>query len=165
MIECKLIFLANKLSVNYDYNLKFHETKLRQIHDQIDLEEINIVTKNEPKLNGILFNNPSKTYFFIYSHGNAGNISHLIKLIYGFANIGSIILYDYRGFGKSGGFPTENYVYKDLYLLIIDFAFGDENENPFITGHYTKCIKELLYAEKLDYDLLPDKQVDRKSVV
>jgi pimeloyl-ACP methyl ester carboxylesterase len=129
MIECKLIFLPNKLSVNYDYNLKFHETKLRQIHDHIDLEEINIVTKNEPKLNGILFNNPSKKYFFIYSHGNAGNISHLIKLIYGFANIGSIILYDYRGFGKSGGFPTENYVYKDLWR-VFKFITHERNVKP-----------------------------------
>jgi len=44
-----------------------------------------------------------------YSHGNAGNISHRIPIIKNFFNQGfSIFIYDYPGFGKSEGYPSQS---------------------------------------------------------
>src|SRR5471032_1207682 len=47
-------------------------------------------------------------------HGNAGNISHRIGYLTMFNSLGySVLLFDYRGYGKSGGSPGEEGTYRD----------------------------------------------------
>jgi fermentation-respiration switch protein FrsA (DUF1100 family) len=47
-------------------------------------------------------------------HGNAGNISHRIGYVTMFNRLGySVLLFDYRGYGKSGGHPDEEGTYRD----------------------------------------------------
>jgi fermentation-respiration switch protein FrsA (DUF1100 family) len=50
----------------------------------------------------------------LFSHGNAGNISDRldsIRIFHGL-NLG-VLIYDYRGYGRSGGSPTEEGTYRD----------------------------------------------------
>ena len=48
------------------------------------------------------------------AHGNAGNIEHRLGLARAFRRIGySVLLFDYRGYGKSSGTPSEEGVYLD----------------------------------------------------
>lgn len=50
----------------------------------------------------------------LFCHGNAGNISHRIDSIRIFHELGfSVLIFDYRGYGKSGGKPSENGTYLD----------------------------------------------------
>jgi len=50
----------------------------------------------------------------LFFHGNAGNISHRIQKIRIFRQLGiSVFLFDYRGYGKSQGRPTERGTYID----------------------------------------------------
>jgi fermentation-respiration switch protein FrsA (DUF1100 family) len=50
----------------------------------------------------------------LFAHGNGGNISHRADIAARFYNEGfSIFLFDYRGYGKSKGEPTEKGTYKD----------------------------------------------------
>lgn len=50
----------------------------------------------------------------VYSHGNAGNISGRVEIAGAIANQGAaVFLYDYRGYGKSDGAPTEEGIYVD----------------------------------------------------
>lgn len=50
----------------------------------------------------------------VYSHGNAGNISGRVETAGVIANQGAaVFLYDYRGYGKSDGSPTEEGIYVD----------------------------------------------------
>jgi len=50
----------------------------------------------------------------VYSHGNAGNISGRVDIAGVIAKQGAaVFLYDYRGYGKSDGSPTEEGVYVD----------------------------------------------------
>lgn len=50
----------------------------------------------------------------IISHGNAGNISHRIPLIRRLQQAGfNVLMYDYRGYGRSQGSPYEGGVYND----------------------------------------------------
>jgi len=50
----------------------------------------------------------------VYSHGNAGNISGRVDIAGVIANQGAaVFLYDYRGYGKSDGSPTEEGIYVD----------------------------------------------------
>ncbi|MFH2138945.1 MAG: alpha/beta hydrolase [Candidatus Omnitrophota bacterium] len=50
----------------------------------------------------------------IFCHGNGGNISHRIDKISFFHNLGvNIFMFDYRGYGKSAGRPSEAGLYQD----------------------------------------------------
>lgn len=55
---------------------------------------------------------PRGTVLFL--HGNAGNISHRLDSIEMFYRLGySTLIFDYRGYGNSGGKPTEQGTYRD----------------------------------------------------
>ncbi len=50
----------------------------------------------------------------LYFHGNAGNISHRLYSIREWRELGlSVFIIDYRGYGQSGGKPTEKGLYRD----------------------------------------------------
>lgn len=50
----------------------------------------------------------------LYAHGNGGNISHRIDAIRLFRDMGlSVLIFDYRGYGKSTGKPSEEGTYRD----------------------------------------------------
>jgi len=50
----------------------------------------------------------------LVSHGNAGSIEGRIELAQTFLELGwSVLLYDYRGYGKSSGTPDEDGTYRD----------------------------------------------------
>jgi fermentation-respiration switch protein FrsA (DUF1100 family) len=59
----------------------------------------------------------------LFCHGNAGNISHRIPLIEIFNKLNlNVFIFDYRGYGKSQGNPSERGLYQDAlfayrYLL------------------------------------------------
>lgn len=57
----------------------------------------------------------------LYLHGNAGNISHRADKLDALARAGSsLLIIDYRGFGKSEGSPRERGLYLDA-----DAAYGE----------------------------------------
>lgn len=50
----------------------------------------------------------------LFLHGNAGNISHRIDNITMFHRLGyGVLIFDYRGYGRSTGKPSEEGVYQD----------------------------------------------------
>ena len=50
----------------------------------------------------------------LYFHGNAGNISHRLYSTKDFHDLGlSVFIIDYRGYGQSGGKPSERGLYRD----------------------------------------------------
>lgn len=55
----------------------------------------------------------------IICHGNSGNISYYNDKIEGFKNLGySVLIFDYAGFGKSPGIPSENQTYIDVSYIL-----------------------------------------------
>jgi uncharacterized protein len=67
----------------------------------------------------------------LFCHGNAGNISHRLDSIRIFRDLGlSVLIFDYRGFGRSEGRPGESGTYLDAqaaWAFLIrekDFASG-----------------------------------------
>ncbi|MGK2860276.1 MAG: alpha/beta hydrolase [Thermoanaerobaculia bacterium] len=58
----------------------------------------------------------------IFFHGNGGNLSHRADVAEQFARRGvSVLLFDYRGYGKSEGSPSETKLYVDG-LAVYDYA-------------------------------------------
>jgi len=86
-------------------------------------EDVFFVTADKIRLHGwfIPVENSRKTV--LYCHGNAGNISHRIEKAMFFNRLGcSVFIFDYRGYGKSAGRPSEQGLYRDVeaayeYLL------------------------------------------------
>ena len=66
------------------------------------------------KLNGWWVPASSSRGTVLFCHGNAGNISFLIDTINIFHQMRfNVFVFDYRGYGRSGGKPSEEGTYKD----------------------------------------------------
>ncbi|TBR17351.1 alpha/beta hydrolase [bacterium] len=89
----------------------------------LDFEDIYFKTDHNVILNGwfIPFKDAKKTV--IFCHGNAGNISHRIEKMKIMHMSGcNVFIFDYKGYGKSKGRPSEGGLYHDAesaynYLL------------------------------------------------
>ncbi|MBL7198047.1 MAG: alpha/beta hydrolase [Candidatus Omnitrophica bacterium] len=92
-------------------------------HIGLKYEDVFFNTDDGLKLNGwfIPAENPRATLLFC--HGNAGNISHRIEIIEIFNKLElNVFIFDYRGYGRSQGSPSEEGLYRDAqaaykYLL------------------------------------------------
>ena len=83
-----------------DIGLKYEEITLRT-KDRVNLSVWYVPAKNE---RGVV----------LFCHGNAGNISHRLDSIRIFHDLGlSVLIFDYRGYGRSEGSPTEEGTYLD----------------------------------------------------
>ena len=50
----------------------------------------------------------------LFCHGNAGNVSHRLENVYHLLQSGfQVLLFDYRGYGRSSGQPSEEGLYRD----------------------------------------------------
>jgi hypothetical protein len=85
-------------------------------------EDIHLKTSDGISLHGWYIPAPQPRGTVLFMHGNAGNISHRLDSIQIFHRLGyNMLIFDYRGYGKSGGMPTEQGTYRDaeaawLYL-------------------------------------------------
>jgi hypothetical protein len=96
----------------------------------LPFEDVAITTRDHVKLHGWLIKAPSAKSTLIFFHGNAGNIGGRLGKISLFHQIGlNVLIIDYRGYGKSEGYPTEQGIYNDAtaaydYLLRRDDMQG-----------------------------------------
>ena len=77
-------------------------------------EELQLKTADGISLHGwyVPVAQPRGTVLFL--HGNGGNISHRLDSLLMFHRLGySMLIFDYRGYGNSGGAPTEQGTYRD----------------------------------------------------
>lgn len=86
-------------------------------------EDIFFKTPDNLELNGWFVLSKDARYTILFCHGNAGNISHRLEKLKFFQELGcNIFIFDYRGYGKSKGRPSEEGLYHDArgaynYLL------------------------------------------------
>ena len=70
-------------------------------------------------LHGWIAEGPSSSKVVLLCHGNKGNISHLAETIHSLNRLGfSVLAFDYSGFGKSGGIPSEQSLYDDASYMV-----------------------------------------------
>ncbi len=97
---------------------------------RIPFEDITIKTPDNVRLSAWYVPAPKGEYHILFFHGNAGNISnrtHALAFFYKL-NFSTLIL-DYRGYGKSGWFPTEKGVYKDA-LAAYNYLCEEKKVSP-----------------------------------
>lgn len=80
----------------------------------LEFEEVRLTTEDEVSLHGWFVPAKSPRGAALLFHGNAGNISHRLEYLLMFHRLGySTFIFDYRGYGKSGGSPSEPGTYRD----------------------------------------------------
>lgn len=78
-------------------------------------DDIYFTTSDGVRLNGWFVPHPDARVTLLWFHGNAGNISHRlenIKLLHDKLKI-HVFIFDYRGYGRSEGTPSESGTYLD----------------------------------------------------
>lgn len=79
----------------------------------LDYEDVTLEASDGVHVHG-WFVPGASSRVLLYFHGNAGNISHRLHSIRQFHDLGlSVFIIDYRGYGRSGGKPSEKGLYRD----------------------------------------------------
>jgi hypothetical protein len=80
----------------------------------LPFETITFRTSDNLVLHGWFVPSVPQRAVLMYLHGNGGNISHRLESLRQFHHMGlSVLIFDYRGYGKSDGDPTEDGTYRD----------------------------------------------------
>jgi fermentation-respiration switch protein FrsA (DUF1100 family) len=80
----------------------------------LDFEPLTLTTRDDEQLDAWFIPVNQARGVLLFCHGNAGNISHRLDSIRLFHELGlSVLIFDYRGYGRSSGRPTEKGTYRD----------------------------------------------------
>lgn len=80
----------------------------------IKWEELSLQASDGPVINGWYVEDKPESPVMLVSHGNGGNIGSRVDKLLIFRRAGaSVLMYDYRGYGRSTGSPTEQGTYLD----------------------------------------------------
>jgi fermentation-respiration switch protein FrsA (DUF1100 family) len=100
----------------------------------LDYEDVFIKTSDGERVHG-WFVRGEKRWTVLFFHGNAGNISHRLDSIRIFHSLGvSVLVIDYRGYGRSEGRMSEQGSYRDAeaaYRFLIDDRNIDADDIVF----------------------------------
>ncbi len=94
----------------------FPTSQLKGTPDDVGLtyEIVWLTTTDKVRLHGWYIPAKKATAVVLFNHGNGGNISHRIDIAHLLNNLGlSVLMFDYRGYGKSQGSPNEQGTYLD----------------------------------------------------
>ena len=91
-------------------------------------ESVTFAAADGASLHGWFFPHPQPVASMLFCHGNAGNISHRLENVGVLVEIGfQVFLFDYRGYGRSQGRPTESGLYLDAEAA---WAHVQQRVNP-----------------------------------
>jgi pimeloyl-ACP methyl ester carboxylesterase len=100
------------------------------------VEEVSFAAPDGPRLHGWLARANGKSLgTVVYAHGNHANLTHHARFVAWLPARGyDLLLFDYRGFGKSEGTVSREGTVADT-VAAIDFALARDPERTFVFGH------------------------------
>lgn len=110
------VVFAGILTLNQSRLLYFPEQTLVATPADIGLsfKPLTIASSDGLKLSGWFIPAAQDRGVILFCHGNAGNISHRLESIALFHRLGyGVLIFDYRGYGRSEGRPDEEGTYLD----------------------------------------------------
>jgi len=106
----------------------------------LEYEDLFFSTDDGLKLNGWFVPAKDARGTILFCHGNAGNISHRVEILKIFTELGlNAFIFDYRGYGKSEGSPSEKGLYKDARAAY-SYLLGRKDINKDAIVIYGKSI-------------------------
>lgn len=110
----------------------FPEKELSFTPDELgmDYKEVYFTADDGERLHGWFFPLKGECPVILFCHGNAGNISHRLENVQLLLREKlQVFLFDYRGYGKSSGSPSERGIYLDG-LAAYDYLVEQERIPP-----------------------------------
>lgn len=101
----------------------------------LEFQEIEFVAEDDVPLTGWWLPHENARGTILYCHGNAYNIGDRIPLLETLHRLEcSVFIFDYRGYGKSGGHPTEKGLYRDARAAyeVVRAKYADTDEPPVV---------------------------------
>ncbi|OWY18904.1 alpha/beta hydrolase [Sphingobacteriales bacterium UPWRP_1] len=123
----RILLFPIPLHQNHTYRFK---------HGQ-PFEELFFTKADSVSLNALYFTTPKPKGLIFYLHGNAANVQRYGRYAPDFTQKGyNLLMYDYRGFGKSRGIINETTFYTDAQMLYdsIQQCLGFKQEDIIIYG-------------------------------
>ena len=85
---------------------------------RLDFEELTVQTEDGLQLNGWYVPHESARWTFLAFHGNGGNIGDRVPWIELLHKVpANVVIFDYRGYGRSEGKPHEQGLYRDALAV------------------------------------------------
>ena len=104
----------------------------------LDLEEVEFCAGDGTALHGWWFPKPEARGVLLVCHGNAGNVSDRLWIAEDLRDVPvEVFVFDYRGYGKSAGFPSEKGTGRDVmaaYEVVRSRLGGGENPPVVVYG-------------------------------
>lgn len=124
-IQEKLIFFPVKLEKNYKFC--FNQ----------NFEEINIKTKDNTLLNGILFKAVTSKGLIFYLHGNAGSLNTWGEIAKTYTDLNyDLFMLDFRGYGKSDGhINSQDQLFNDIQTVYDSLKKRYSENNIVVLGY------------------------------
>lgn len=116
VLLCVLFFTQSALAMFEHQFLFFPDPFLIGTPGDLGLtyEEVRLKTDDGVVLHGWYVPGEKSAPLILFFHGNAGNISHRLDNLRLFRRLGAaVLIFDYRGYGRSGGKADEEGLYRD----------------------------------------------------
>lgn len=113
------LLLLSAVLMFFEESLIFFPAKypagIWQIPDGLPVEDAEFAAADGTRLHGWYVPHDNPLAVILFCHGNAGNITHRLEVLQHLHNdVGaSVLIFDYRGYGRSEGSPDENGVLQD----------------------------------------------------
>ncbi len=99
-----------------------------ELQSKLGAEDVWLLTADGVRLHAWWVVAPQASLVTLYLHGNAGNVTYRFPQIRQITAAGSsVLMLDYRGYGRSGGSPSEHGLYADAdaaYLYLLDHGYS-----------------------------------------
>ena len=120
-----ILFLALYLRYFERHSIFFPMKEMLCFPEEAGLvyEDIYFQVSDKVRLNAWFLPCKEARYTLLFCHGNAGNLGHRLAKLKFFHDLGlDVFIFDYRGYGRSKGLPSEIGIYRDAqaaydYLL------------------------------------------------
>jgi len=148
-IEQKYIFQPNKIESN-EYKQKI-KLLLFYMYPNCSIDSHKIKTSDGETIDALYHREKNNDKLILYAHGNAGNIYMRLDLIKKLRQFGSVLTFDYRGYGLSTGKPSEKGLHIDIYAVwtYAITMLGYKSENIILYGCSLGCSMVLWLGQYL----------------
>ena len=161
MLYIKNILLYHPtISNSFKYD-KFYCKLLNLAESNNHVNRHQIKTIDNILLDAVSIKNPSSDKYIIFFHGNSGNLSMRIDMIKFLYNYASVLIFDYRSFGKSSG-DSSNLSSRGLLIdadAVWNFALVELKINAnciSFFGESLGCSVAVALASKLSKEMNTD---------
>lgn len=121
----------------------------------LEAEELFMSAADGTPIHGWYFSVPASRAVLVFLHGNAGNISHRLGMVHQLLRANAdILLFDYRGYGESGGKPRGETPLLDAQAALVSVRSRPDSKGKKIVlcGESIGGTMSLILAEKEGVD-------------